>query len=132
MDIESFYLLLSFVCYALQVDTTKVASHGRMIIPELCLYCTLCYLAGASYLEIIVFAGISTSSFYRIVHKTIHTINLTDELSINFPQTMAKCRAAVARFTNISYQSALANCIGALDGYLVAINTLPSLVVGNV
>ena len=45
---------------------------------------------------------------------------------------MTECRAAAARFPNISYQSAIANCIGALDGYLVAINTPPSLVVGNV
>ena len=45
---------------------------------------------------------------------------------------MAESRAAAARFTNISYQSAIANCIGALDGHLVAINTPPSLVVGNV
>ena len=100
-----------------------------MIIPELCPYCTLRYLVGASYLDIIVSAGISTSSFYRIVHKTIHAINLMDELSIDFPQTMAECRAAVAGFNNISYQSAIANCIGALDGYLVAINTPPSLVI---
>ena len=132
MDIESFYLQLSFVHYTLQVDATKVASRCGMIIPELCLYCKLCYLAGATYLDIIDFASISTSSFYRIVHKTIHTINLMDELLINFPQTMAECRAAVAGFTNISYQSAIANCIGALDRYLVAINTPPSLVVGNV
>ena len=129
MDIESFYLLLSFVHYALQVGRTKAASHGGIIIPELCLYCTLRYLAGASY---IVFASISTSSFYRIVQKAIHAINLTDELSIDFLQMMAESRAAAARFTNISYQSAIANCIGALDGHLVAINTPPSLVVGNV
>ena len=45
---------------------------------------------------------------------------------------MAECRAAVARFANICFQSAIANCIGALDGYLVAISALPSLVVGNV
>ena len=132
MDIESFYLLLSFVHYAVQVNATKAASHDGMITPELWLYCTLHYLAGASYLDIIVFADISTSSFYRIVHKTIHTINLMDELSIDFPQMMAECREAVARFTNISYQSAIGNCIGARDRYLVAINTPPSLVVGNV
>ena len=107
MDIESFYLLLSFVCDALQVNEAKAASHGGMIVPELCLYCTLRYLVGASYLDFIVFASISTTLFYRIVHKT--TINLTDELSINFPQMMAKCRAAVARFANICFQSANAN-----------------------
>ena len=132
MDIESFYLLLSFLHDTLQVDKAKAASHGGMIIPELCLYCTLHYLAGASYLDVIVLACISTSSFYRIVHKIIHAINLIDELSINFPPTIAECRAAAAGFSNISFQSAIANCIGALDGYLVAINTLQSLVVGNV
>ena len=43
IDIESFYLLLSFVHFALQVDTTKVASCGGMIIPELCstAHCTI-------------------------------------------------------------------------------------------
>ena len=132
MDIKSCYLLLSFICDAIQVNEAKAASCGGMIIPELCLYCTLHYLAGASYLDVSVFAGISTVSFYRIVHKTIHAMNLTDELTINFPQMMAECRAAAARFPNISFQSAIANCIGALDGYLVAINTPPSLVVGNV
>ena len=132
MDIESFYLLLSFICDAIQVDEAKAASNGGMIIPELCLCCTLCYLAGASYLDVSVFAGISTASFYRIVHKTIHAMNLMDELTINFPQMMVECRAATAGFANISFQSAIANCIGALDGYLVAINTPPSLVVGNV
>ena len=86
MDIESFYLLLSFIHDAIQVDKAKTASHGGMIIPELCLYCTLRYLAGASYLDVSVFAGISTASFYRIVHRTIHAVNLTDELTINFPQ----------------------------------------------
>ena len=95
MDIESFFLLLSFVHDTLQVDEAKAASCGGMIIPELCLYCTLCYLVVTSYLDVIVFAGISTSSFYRIVHKTIHAINLMDELLINFPQMMAKGRAAL-------------------------------------
>ena len=64
MDIESFYLLLSFIHDTIQVDKAKVASHGGMIIPELCLYCTLHYLAGASYLDVSVFAEISTASFF--------------------------------------------------------------------
>ena len=68
MDIESFYLLLSFVCDAPQVNEAKAASHGGMVVPELCLYCTLCYLVGASYLDVIVFASISTTLVYRIVH----------------------------------------------------------------
>ena len=55
-----------------------------------------------------------------------------DELTINFLQMMAECRAAAAGFANISFQSPIANCFGFLDGYLVAINTPLSLVVGNV
>ena len=59
-------------------------------------------------------------------------MNLMDELTINFLLLMAEYRAAAAGFANISFQSPIANCIGLLDGYLVAINTPPSLVVGNV
>ena len=64
MDIESFYLLLSFVHDALQVDEAKAASRGGMIIPELCLYCMLCYLAGASYLDVIVLLA------FPLLHST--------------------------------------------------------------
>ena len=58
VDIESFYLLLSLICDAIQVDEAKTASCGGMIIPELRLYCTLHYFAGESYLDVSVFLGL--------------------------------------------------------------------------
>ena len=132
MELDSFLLLLSYIWNFLEVDESKAASRGGKIIPELCLYCTLCYLAGASYLDSVVFAGISIPSFYRIVRKTTHAINSVDELEIKFPTTFEECKVAAAGFENISFQSAIANCIGAIDGYLVAIDTPPQSDVGNV
>ena len=132
MELDSFFLLLSYIRNFLDVDESKAASRGGKIIPELCLYCTLRYLAGASYLDIVVFAGISIPSFYRIVRKTIHAINSVDELAISFPKTFQECKVAAAGFENISFQSAIANCIGAIDGYLVAIDTPSQSDVGNV
>ena len=132
MELDSFLLLLSYIRNFLEVDESKAASRGGKIIPELCLYCTLRYLAGASYLDIVVFAGISIPSFYRVVRKTTHAINSVDELEIKFPTTFEECKVAAAGFENISFQSAIANCIGAIDGYLVAIDTPPQIDVGNV
>ena len=45
MELDSFFLLLSYIRNFLEVDESKAASHGGKIIPELCLYCTLRYLA---------------------------------------------------------------------------------------
>ena len=132
MELDSFLLLLSYIQSFLEVDESKAASCGGKIIPELCLYCTLRYLAGASYLDIAVFAGISIPSFYRIVRKTTHAITSVNELEIKFPMTFEECKVAAAGFENISFQSAIANCIGAIDGYLVAIDTPPQIDVGNV
>ena len=132
MELDSFLLLLSYIRNFLEVDESKAASHGGKIIPELCLYCTLRYLAGASYLDIVVFAGISIPSFYRIVMKTTHAINSVDELEIKFPTTFEECKVAAAGFENISFQSAIANCTGAIDEYFVAIDTPPQSDVGNV
>ena len=109
MDIESFYLLLSFIRDSIQVDKAQAASHGGMIIPELCLYCTLRILLGQVTLMLVFLLGFPLLLSTGLFTKTIHAINLADELMINFPQTMAECRGAAAGFANISFQSAIAN-----------------------
>ena len=95
MELDSFFLLLSYIRNFLDVDENKAASRGGKIIPELCLYCTLRYLAGASYLDIVVFAGISIPSFYRIVRKTIRAFrqsNLFIEPAPFAPKTLHNSR----------------------------------------
>ena len=74
MDHDSFDRLLAIIYDDLVIDELMAQPRGGPIIPELCLFCTLWYLAGASYLDICDIAGISKSSFYRVVWKTITAI----------------------------------------------------------
>jgi hypothetical protein len=67
MEKESFDLLLSYIYEWLLVNEQMANLRGGTIIPELCLYCTLRWLAGGSYLDISDVAGISKASFYRVV-----------------------------------------------------------------
>jgi hypothetical protein len=63
MDGSSFNKLLGYVYDSLMVKEVMANSRGGPIIPELCLFCTLRYLAGGSYLDICDIAGVSASSF---------------------------------------------------------------------
>lgn len=67
MEKESFDILLSHVHNFLLVNEEKAKIRGGPIIPELCLYCTLRWLAGGSYLDICDIVGISKASFYRVI-----------------------------------------------------------------
>ena len=58
MSKESFDKLLGFVREALIVNETKANLRGGIIVPELCLYCTIRWLAGGSYLDITDICGI--------------------------------------------------------------------------
>ena len=132
MELDSFLLLLSYIRNFLEVDESKAASCGGKIIPELCLYCTLCYLAGASYLDIVVFAGISIPSFYRIVRKTTHAINSVDELEIKFPTTFEECKWLLpALRTSVSNQQLLIVLVPLMD-ILWPLTHQPQSDVGNV
>ena len=52
MLLTSFEKLLSFIRKSLEVDSAMAQLRGGVIIPEIALYCTLCYLAGGSYTDI--------------------------------------------------------------------------------
>jgi len=71
MSPASFKKLLSFIRDDLMVDQEMANIRGGAILPEIALYATLRYLAGGSYSDIRFFTGISTSSFYRVVWKTV-------------------------------------------------------------
>ena len=82
MTHASFLVLLDKIRPHLPVIDEKMGSlRGGVIIPELRLYATIRYLAGASYTDICFFCGISSQSFYRIVYETIHAINKSIEIT---------------------------------------------------
>jgi hypothetical protein len=109
MERTSFEKLLSYIYAELIVKEAMANNRGGPIIPELCLYCTLRYLAGGSYLDICDIAGISTASFYRVIWKTLSAITSCDELEIRFRTTLHQIQAA------ISYGGAIKNCAGVID-----------------
>jgi len=61
MEVESFNRLLSMIRPSLEVDEVQAARRGGAILPEICLYCTIRWLAGGNYSDIYMFAGISTA-----------------------------------------------------------------------
>ena len=122
MTYDSFCTLLERIRFHLKtIDEEKAASRGGVIIHELYLYAAIRFLAGASYTDICFFCGISKSAFYCILWRTIHAINLA--IPVNFPTSSEDCAALAADFEKKSYNGVISNCVGALDGYLLQIET---------
>ena len=106
--------------------------QGGEIIPEIFLYCTVCYLAGGSYTDIFFFVGISSASFYHVIWKTMYAIVWCEELQISWPNTKEKEVETVAGFSSISTNHVMTECVAVLDGYHMAIATPPKKEVHNV
>ena len=83
-----------------------VRTSKGSITPEIMLHCLLRWLAGGSYLDIRLCAGISVPSFYRVVYKCVDAILAADELSFSFPSGERIDAAAVA-FETISSHRAI-------------------------
>ena len=132
MQKDSFEKLLSYIRHDLIVNEVMAKPRGGAIIPELCLFCTLRWLAGGSYLDICDIVGISKASFYRVVWKTICAIVYAKALEIRFPTTSQELEEAVAGFASISKTEAIRNCVGVVDGYLLRIKVPNKDEVGNV
>ena len=111
MSYDSFTRLLSVVKKNLEVDNDMAGLRGGAILPEICLYVCLRYLAGGSYSDIKFFTGISVASFYRVFWKTIGAITRDD------------ARDAALGFQSISQQGCIWNCVAVLDGYHLQIQT---------
>ena len=128
----SFNQLLSFLRDKLEVDNRMASLRGGTILPELCLYARLRYLAGGSYSDIQYFTGISVPSLYCVIWKCIDAINACKELSIKFPTTVAEAKEAARGFESISTQQCIWNCVSVIDGYHLQIQTPSKREVKNV
>ena len=107
--------------------------RGSPITPEIKLYATLQCLAGGFYSDIRFLTGMSTSSLYRVVWKTIHAINKCNELELSFPQSNDQLLAAAKGFPSVSSNGSLWNVVSVIDGYHLQTHTPPKAQVkGNV
>ena len=107
------------------VNEGMAGLRGEAIIPEVCLYATICYLAGGSYSNIFYLLGISLlpPSFYHVVLKTIKAINACEELATKFPSTVEECNKSSKAFEKVSFHGTIDNCVRVVDGFLLKIRT---------
>jgi hypothetical protein len=82
---------------------------------------TLHFLAGASYLDVMVHAGISRAAFYSSVYKGLDAINRCLELQLKMPMLLTDMQDNANAFQQLSLDGRLGGCIGALDGWLCQI-----------
>jgi DDE superfamily endonuclease len=132
MPLSTFYLLLSYIREELTVDFCEAQKRGGPILPEICLFCTLQWLSGASYLGIVALTGVSVPSMYRVVYHTLKVIINCKKLDFKFPKNEADCLEAAKGFKSISQDEAIVNCIGVVDGYLLRTYTPKRKEAGNV
>jgi hypothetical protein len=132
MKLESFNRLLAIIHDDITVDELQASRKGTPILPELCLYCTIRYLAGASYLDIRFFTGISVASIFRVIWKTIKALVASESLKIQFPASPEELKNAAAGFENVSTGGCISNCVSVIDGYHLEIQTPPKKYAKNV
>jgi hypothetical protein len=119
MDLESFDKLVSILSDTLERDKWHGDCRGGQIKPDLCLFATICWLAGGSYLDNSALLGVSVPYFYSIVYRTIFAIiesKHPDLDNIKFPKTDDECAAASSDFEEISYSGATKNCVSVIYG----------------
>ena len=123
MSLKSFQNLLELIREPLEINNQMGVLRGGPIIPEWCLYIAIRYLAGGSYSDIIFHVGISVSSFYRILWKTLKILCSCPSLQVNFPSTEDDCNILANNSSTISYHGVIDKCCCAVDGYLLHIQT---------
>ena len=128
----SFDRLVTMLTPSLLVDEEMARRRGGNITPTMCLYLTLRYLAGGSHHDIMNHLGISMASFYRCLTKTKLAICNCAELDIVFPSSQRELELISNGFEQVTLKQSLPNVVGAVDGYLLSINTPSRSEVGNV
>jgi hypothetical protein len=134
MEHESYVKLCKFI----NTDVSRDPEMSRRrtgkgpITTEIALHCLLRWLAGGSYLDIRLSAGISVTSFYCCVHKCIAAILRCAQLAYSFPVTDEETHKAADDFSKHSHHEVIDGCVGCLDGLLLRIQTPSSSETGNV
>ena len=135
MDKLSFLKLFDILHKDLCVNERMAKLRGGAVLPEVQIYCAICFLAGGSHLDIYEKVGISKPQFYCIIWNVFAAICESKNPiidNIHFPETEEQCQKLAHDFTNISYNQAICNCVGAIDGWLLTIPTPPKKDVGSV
>ena len=121
MSIRSFYKLVEYLDDGLAYETNNDNNRGLPIPHVYCVFMTLAYLAGTGTVHMTVMLGISKSSFYNCMIRTLLAIIKCPELELKFPTSVPECIRLARGFEMKSENGIISNCVGAVDGYLLAI-----------
>jgi len=134
MEYRSFRKLCNIISGKILVndEMARLRTRKEGITVEIMLHCLLRWLAGGSYLDIRLSAGISPSYFYNSVYKCMDAILDSEELAYKFPSTAKELEEAAQGFELLSTQAAIKGCVACLDGYLLQIKVPSRTETGNV
>ncbi|OWZ04965.1 hypothetical protein PHMEG_00023035 [Phytophthora megakarya] len=124
MSLSTFEELLCILGPYLVVDYYRSLSRSRGIpplTPAAMLQSTLSWLGGGSHHLTRVIAGISTSTFYRVVYRVMFAVNDVDKLATRFPVSPEEAKRAAAGFQLRSNHGVIEHCIGVIDDWLCPI-----------
>jgi hypothetical protein len=82
---------------------------------------TLRFLAGGSYLDLVIIYGVSKNTFFQIVHRVANAICSSSVGGFYLPENTAQFRALAEGFQHRSSHGIIQHCIGAVDGLLVRV-----------
>jgi DDE superfamily endonuclease len=134
MELRSFQKLCTLLDPFLLVDPvmSTLRTNKPKIGTEIIVLAFIRWVAGGSYIDIHAIAGVSVSSFYRVMGSCMKAIIACQELAYNFPQTPSEINKAAESFKALSSNQFLVGCVGVMDGLLLRIKVPAASEVGNV
>ena len=86
-----------------------------VITTPVALHCCICWLAGGSYHDIRLTAGMSRASFYSYANRCNPAINECDDLAFKFPSTPSEVECAAQNYKSLSSYRVIEGCVAAMD-----------------
>ena len=123
MSFQAFTALVDMLYQYIAYDYLKygyTCTH-QPVHAEITVAIGLQWLAGGSYLDLKNVYCCSTSTVYNHRLCFICAVNLCDLLMLRFPTSATEICSAQTQFCDISSNSVISGCVGAMDGLLVVI-----------
>ena len=123
MSLQAFTSLVDKLYQYISYDYLKYGftTTQQPVQAEITVAIGLHWLAGGSYLDLknVYCCGVDTIYKHRILF--IQAVSMCDLLKLKFPTSAAEICSVQAGFCNISSNSVITGCVGAINGVLVVI-----------